>query len=396
MFTWLSTDGKIIFINRALRSFAFGFISIIIGIYLKEIGVNSLLIGLLLSASLLGGALFTLVVGHFAPAYGIKKMFLVSLLVSLIGIVIFIITQNYIFLILASLIAFMSPSGRELGPFLSLEQAYLPSAVSGKNRAKAFSYFNIVGGLSGSLGALLGALPLFLQKNLGLGAIMSYKALFILYLILNLVAFFLYLRLSEIKFEQTKVKMSDESRKKVTKLALLFGIDSFAGGMILNSIIALWFHTKFNMPLSVLSPLFFAAGLLEVFSFYLSGKLAEKIGLLKTMVFTHIPSNLFLIFIPFMPTFPLAALAYFLRQGLSEMDIPARQAYVVSVVSAEERSRAASITNVSKIVASSISPPIASRILLSAVSPFILAGVLKIFYDLTLYHNFKHAKLLEE
>lgn len=396
MFTWLSTDGKIIFINRALRSFAFGFISIVIGIYLKEIGINSLLIGLFLSASLLGGAVFTLVVGHFAPAYGIKKMFLVSLLVSLIGISVFILTQNYIFLIIASLIAFMSPSGRELGPFLSLEQAYLPSAVSSGNRTKAFSYFNIVGDLSGSFGTLLGALPIFLQRNLAFGTITSYKALFIVYLLVNLVVLFLYMRLSEVKFEQTRVKMSDESRKKVTKLSLLFGIDSFAGGMILDSIIALWFHTKFNVSLSVLAPIFFVAGLLEVFSFYLSGKLAQKIGLLRTMVFTHIPSSLFLIFIPFMPTFPLAAVLYLLRQGLSEMDIPARQAYVVSVVKPEERAQAASLTNVAKIVSSSISPPIAGKILLSVFSPFIAAGMLKIIYDITLYYNFKHVKPLED
>lgn len=394
MFSWLSRDGKIIFINRALRSFAFGFISIVIGIYLKEIGVNSLLIGLFLSASLLGGAIFTLLVGHFAPIHGIRKMFLVSLFISLVGISVFILTQNYVFLIIASLIAFMSPSGRELGPFLSLEQAYLPSAVSNKNRTKAFSYFNIVGDLSGSFGTLLGALPLFLQRNLSLGTIASYKTLFILYFLINLVVFFLYLRLSEVKFEQTRIRMLDESKKKVTKLSLLFGIDSFAGGMILDSIIALWFHTKFNVPLSVLAPVFFAAGLLEVFSFYISGKLAQKIGLLKTMVFTHIPSSLFLIFIPFMPSFPLAAMLFLLRQGLSEMDIPARQAYVVSVVAPEERAQAASITNVAKIVSSSISPPIASKILLSTFSPFILAGILKIIYDLTLYYNFKHVKPL--
>lgn len=395
MFGWLSTDGKIIFINRALRSFAFGFISIVIGIYLKEIGVNSLLIGLFLSASILGGAIFTLLVGHFAPIHGIRKMFLVSLVISLIGISIFVLTQNYVFLILASFIAFMSPSGRELGPFLSLEQAYLPSAVSNKDRTKAFSYFNIIGDLSGSFGTLLGALPLFLQRNLSFGTITSYKALFIIYLLINLVALFLYTRLSEIRFEQTRVKMSDESKKKVTKLSLLFGIDSFAGGMILDSIIALWFHTKFNVPLSILAPIFFIAGLLEVFSFYISGKLAQKIGLLRTMVFTHVPSSLFLIFIPFMPSFPLAAMFFLLRQGLSEMDIPARQAYVVSVVAPEERAQAASITNVAKIVSSSISPPIAGKILLSALSPFIVAGMLKIIYDITLYYNFRHIKPLD-
>lgn len=390
MFKWLSKDGKIIFINRALRSFAFGFISIIIGIYLKEIGVNPFLIGVLLGASILGGAVFTLFVGRYASRYGIKKMFLLSLLVSLIGISIFILTSSYIFLILASLIAFMSPSGRELGPFLSLEQAYIPSTTGPQNRTKAFSYFNIVGDLAGSFGSLLGAVPVFLQASLGMERVFSFKVLFIFYLIINFVSFFLYLRLAEVKFRQPQISLSDRSKKIVTKLALLFSIDSFGGGLILDSIIALWFYSKFNTSLSILGPIFFVAGLLEVFSFYISGKLAQKIGLIKTMVFTHIPSNIFLIFIPFMPTFYLAAALYLLRQGLSEMDIPARQTYVVSVVNPEERSQATSITNVSKIVASSIGPPVASKLLLSIFSPFILAGALKIFYDLTFYFNFRN------
>lgn len=394
---WLSKDGKIILLTRMFRSFAFGFISIVIGIYLQEIGISSLVIGLLLSASILGGAVFTILTGHYAFVLGIKKMFLFSLVVSLIGISVFIFTENYIFLLIASLIAFISPSGRELGPFLSLEQAYLPSTVSARNRTKAFSFLSMVSHLAASLGALIGFMPSYLQNNFGLEKVLSYKMVFAFYFILNLFALLLYTRISDIKFEEKNIELSKRTKKIVAKLSLLFSVDSFAGGFVVGSIISLWFHTKFNVPLSTISIMFFIAGLLETLSFYLSGKLAEKIGLINTMVFTHIPGSICLILMSFMPTFYLAGLFYMLRQLLSEMDIPARQSYVVSVVSPEERPQAASITSVARLVSSSISPAIAGKILLLPfLSPFVIAGTLKIFYDLTLFFSFKHIKPNEE
>lgn len=395
MLTWLSKDGKIIFFTRAIRSFAFGFISIIIGIYLKEIGLSASSIGILLSVSILGGALFSILVSRYAVKYGLKTMFLLSSLVSLIGITLYILTNNYVILILASLIAFISPSGREMGPFLSLEQAYL--SFTSKNRARTFSFFNITSNLAITFGSLLGFLPSFLQNYSHMNIVTSFKTVFILYVLLNLIALFLYSRLSEIKFRQEHIKLSDKSKKIITRLSLLFSVDSFAGGFVISSIVSLWFHTKFNLALSIISVIFFVGNSIETVSYYLSGKLAERFGLINTMVFTHIPSSIFLILMPFMPNAYLASLFYFLRLSLSEMDIPARQAYVVSVVEPQERSQAASITTTAKLIASSISPSIATRVLLLPfLSPFVIAGVLKIIYDLSLFYSFKKIKPTEE
>ncbi|MBI2617557.1 MFS transporter [Candidatus Gottesmanbacteria bacterium] len=395
MLTWLSKDGKIIFASRAIRSFAFGFISIIIGIYLKEIGLSVSYIGILLSSSIFGGALFSILVGRYAAKHGLKTMFLLSSLVSLIGITFYILTNNYVILVLASLIAFISPSGREMGPFLSLEQAYL--SFTSKNRARTFSFFNITSNLAITFGSLLGFLPSTLQNYSHMNIVTSFKTVFILYLLLNLITLFLYSRISEVKFEQERIKLSDRSKKVITKLSLLFCVDSFAGGFVISSIISLWFHTKFNLALSTISVIFFVGNSIETVSYYLSGKLAERLGLINTMVFTHIPSSIFLILMSFMPSAYLASLFYFLRLSLSEMDIPARQAYVVSIVEPQERSQAASITTTAKLIASSISPSIATRVLLLPfLSPFVIAGALKIIYDLTLFYNFKKIKPTEE
>lgn len=395
MLTLLSKDGKIIFLNRAIRSFAFGFISIIIGVYLKELGLSASYIGILLSSSILGGALFSILVGRYAVMYGIKTMFLFSSLVSVVGIALYILTNNYAILIFASLVAFISPSGREIGPFLSLEQAYL--SFTSKNRARTFSFFNITSSLAITLGSLLGFLPSLLQNYSHISVAASFKTVFILYLLFNLIAFFLYSRLSDIKFEQKKIKLSDKSKGIIIKLSLLFSIDSLGGGFVISSIVSLWFYTKFALALSTISIIFFVGNFIETVSYYLSGKLAERFGLINTMVFTHIPSSILLILIPFMPNAYLASLFYFLRLSLSEMDIPARQAYVVSIVEAQERSQAASITTTAKLIASSISPSIATRVLLLPfLSPFVIAGALKIIYDLTLFYNFKKTKLTED
>ncbi|HHT9119556.1 MAG TPA: MFS transporter [Candidatus Hypogeohydataceae bacterium YC41] len=394
---WISKDGKFLLLNRGIRSFGNGFLSVLLGIYFKELGFQPLAIGLLLSSAVLSGALFTLLVGWHAVTYGIKKMLLLSTFMSTAGLVIFILTENFFFLLLASLIGFISPSGRELGPLLSLEQAYLPFTASDERRTEAFSLWNIIATSSASLGALLASLPSFLQGHFSIEKILSFKFMFLLSLILNIVTLLLYTRIAEIKFAQKKVILSKQSKKIITKLSLLFAIDSFAGGLILTSIVSLWFYTKFHASLVTISYIFLAAGLLEALSFYLSGKLAKKFGLINTMVFTHIPSSIFLILIPFSPTFTLAAALYLMRQLLSEMDIPARQSYVVAMVNPEEKPIATSTTNAAKIVASSFGPTLASKILLLTMfSPFVLSGTLKIIYDLLLYFNFRYLKPPEE
>ncbi len=244
MFDWLSPNGKILFLTRSIRAFSLGFLSIALSIYLHEIGVNSFFIGIILSASILGAALFTLLTGHFAPVFGIKKMFLASLCISLFGVAIFLFTNNSMFLILASLLAFISPSGREIGPLLSLEQAYVPTTVDYKNITKAFSYLNIVDDLSGSIGNLFVAIPFFLQTSFHFEKIISYRALFLFYIILNIIILFFYTKLSEVHIKRPRIQLSEETKKRVTKLAFLFSIDSFGGGLVLDSIISLWFHRK--------------------------------------------------------------------------------------------------------------------------------------------------------
>jgi MFS family permease len=392
---WVSKDGKIIFLNRGIRSFGYGFISVILGIYLSELGFQTTEIGLLLSAAIVGGAAFTLLMGRYAAEHGLKKMLLLSTLMGLVGVSIFLLTNNFLFLLAASFIGFVSPSGRELGPFLSLEQAYIPFTVSNKDRTKAFSFWNITATLSASFGALLGSLPLFLLQ-IGVDRLVSFKVMFLGYLLLNAVALLLYTRLKEITFKQNEARLSKKSSAAITKLSLLFAVDSIGGGLVITSIVSLWFYSTFNVPLTQLSILFFAAGLLEAISFYFSRKLAEKIGLINTMVFTHTPSSIFLMLIPFMPTFPLAAAMYLLRQLLSEMDVPVRQSYVVAIVKPEEKAIASSTTNVAKIIAQSLGPSLASILLATPLSPFVFAGVLKIAYDVSIYFGFRKLKPPEE
>lgn len=221
--------------------------------------------------------------------------------------------------------------------------------------------------------------------------------MFAFYLILNITALFLYSSISEVRFTREKITLTEKSKKIITKLSLLFAIDSLGGGFVITSILSLWFYSKFNAPLTTISEIFFAAGLLEALSYYLSGILAKKIGLVNTMVFTHIPSSMFLILIPFMPNFYLAVIMLLLRQLLSEMDVPSRQSYVVAMVSPEEKSIATSTTNVAKILASSVGPTIAGKVLLlTAFSPFVIGGTLKIIYDIILYFNFRNLKPPEE
>ncbi len=394
---WISKDGKVILINRGIRSFGYGFVSVLLGIYLTELGFKPFLVGILLSAAIAGGALFTIITGRYAVIYGLKKMLLFSISLSILGIAIFLITENFIFLLSGALIGFLSPSGRELGPFLSLEQAYLPFTVSDNNRTKAFSFWNIIATFSASSGALLGSLPLFLQGYFGIEKILSFRLMFAFYLILNITALLLYASISEVKFKREKITLTDKSRKIITKLSFLFAIDSLGGGFVITSILSLWFYSRFNVPLTAISAIFFAAGLLEALSYYLSEKLAKKIGLVNSMVFTHIPSSIFLMLIPFAPDFYLAVALLLLRQLLSEMDVPPRQSYVVAVVRHEEKAIATSATNLAKILASSIGPAVAGRVLfLTAFSPFVIGGSLKIIYDVILYFNFRNLKPPEE
>jgi len=407
-FRWLSKDGKLLLAARTLRTFAYGFLSVILAIYLKLVGFEDFYIGLILTATLVNSVIFTLIASFYADRVGRRKILIMyAALMSLSGLIFFL-TTNYIALIISALIGTINVTGTETGAFLSIEQAVLPQMVNDINkRNTVYALYNMVGTFAMSAGVLLSGLPQILAQQYGLNQIQSIRPLFLLYSIIGLAVLGIYYLISNkvevqtnsIRHKPLRKTLSPQSKQIVGKLSSLFALDSFAGGFVIQSIVSLWFFTKFGVDLTTLSYIFSVAGVLTAFSYLAAAKIADRIGLINTMVFTHIPSNILIILVAFAPTFPLAVALYLARMALSQMDVPTRQSYLVAVVKENERTAAAGITNISRNITQSISPSIAGYILqsLSILSaPFVLGGALKIVYDVALYFNFKSIKPPEE
>jgi MFS family permease len=409
-FQWISKDGRLLLTARILRTFAYGFLSIVISIYLKLIGFDVFLIGLILTSTLINSVIFTLVASFYADRTGRRKMLVIYAIMMAISGVIFFVTSNYIALIVAGLIGTINVTGTETGAFLSIEQAVLPQTVKdSKKRNTLFAFYNMVGTFAMSAGVLVSGLPGIIQHQFGLNQIDSIRLLFLAYSILGIGVLGIYLSLSKrVEIMQRRgggenqdekripkpltQTLSPASKKIVAKLSGLFAIDSFGGGFVIQSIVSLWFFTKFGADLTLLSYIFSIAGVLTAFSFLASAKIADRIGLINTMVFTHLPSNILLILVAFSPTLPIAIAFYLARMALSQMDVPTRQSYIVAVVKEDERTAAAGITNISRNITQAISPSIAGSILQSVsllFAPFLLGGLIKIVYDIALYLQFK-------
>jgi MFS family permease len=409
-FQWISKDGRLLLTARILRTFAYGFLSIVISIYLKLIGFDVFLIGLILTSTLINSVIFTLVASFYADRIGRRKMLVIYAIMMAISGVIFFVTSNYIALIVAGLIGTINVTGTETGAFLSIEQAVLPQTVKdSKKRNTLFAFYNMVGTFAMSAGVLVSGLPGIIQHQYGLNQIDSIRLLFLAYSILGIGVLGIYLSLSKrVELMQRRgggenqdekripkpltQTLSPASKKIVAKLSGLFAIDSFGGGFVIQSIVSLWFFTKFGADLTMLSYIFSIAGVLTAFSFLASAKIADRIGLINTMVFTHIPSNILIILVAFSPTLPIAIAFYLARMALSQMDVPTRQSYIVAVVKEDERTAAAGITNISRNITQAISPSIAGSILQSVsllFAPFLLGGLIKIVYDIALYLQFK-------
>ncbi|MFL6339524.1 MAG: MFS transporter [Nitrososphaeraceae archaeon] len=406
-FRWLSKDGKLLLVARILRTFAYGFLSVILAIYLKLIGFNDLYIGFILTATLVNSVIFTLIASFYADRIGRRKvLILYSALMSVSGIVFFA-TSNYMALIISAFIGTVNVTGTETGAFLSVEQAMLPQTINHpKKRNTVYALYNMAGTFAMSGGVLLSGLPRIFELQYGLNQVQSIKPLFLFYSVVGIGVVGIYFLLSnKIEVESSnnidtikrpkkplRQTLSPKSKEIVGKLSGLFAIDSFAGGFVIQSIVSFWFFTRFGVELNTLSYIFSVAGVLTAFSFVVAAKLADKIGLINTMVFTHIPSNILIILVAFAPTLPLAIALYLVRMALSQMDVPTRQSYIVAVVKENERTAAAGITNISRNIAQTVSPSLAGYILqsLSFLSaPFVLGGVLKIVYDIALYLQFK-------
>ena len=398
-------DITLLFTTRIIRLFCYGFLSVILALYLSETGLTEKQIGLLFTLTLAGDAGISLWLTTSADRLGRKRTLLIGALLMLGAVVVFILTNNVIILMAAAIIGVISPSGNEIGPFLSVEQAGLTQLISNEKRTRVFAWYNMVGSFATATGALAGGwLAQILQGN-GWTQLESYRLVLMGYAIGGFLLLILFMRVSseiEITPSTLEVKRTlglHRSRNVVLKLSALFALDAFAGGLIVQSMIAYWFHVKFGVDSGVLGSIFFGANVLAGISALLAVPLAAKIGLINTMVFTHIPSNVLLMLVPWMPTLPLAIGLLLLRFSISQMDVPTRQSYTVAVVAPDERSAASGVTAIARSVGASLSPSLTGFLFsIPALSsaPLFLAGGLKIVYDLLLFREFRSIKPPEE
>ncbi len=402
-----SKDIPILFVTRSIRLFCYGFLSVVLALYLSQVGIGEKQIGLIFSLTLAGDAGISLWLTTSADRFGRRRTLLIGALLMIAAGVVFILTKNIYLLMIAAVIGVISPSGNEIGPFLSVEQAGLTQLIPDNLRTKVFAWYNLAGSFATATGALAGGwLSEFLQKE-GISTINSYRAVLVGYALGGAILLLLFLGVSSsIEIRRSPDQPAKQtilglhrSRAVVLRLSGLFAVDAFAGGLILQSMIAYWFHIRFAIDPGIIGSIFFGANILAGLSALLAGRLARKIGLINTMVFTHIPSNILLILVPLMPNLVIAIALLLLRFSISQMDVPTRQSYTMAVVDPDERSAASGVTTIARSIGASISPSL-TGIFLSVSGlisvPFFLSGGLKIIYDLLLYRSFKRIKPPEE
>ena len=407
----LTPDAWLLFATRFARLFAYGSLSVILVFYLLGLGLTEVQSGLVLTLTLAGDVVVSLLLTTRADRVGRRRMLVLGAILMAAAGLAFASTRNLFFLILAGTIGVISPSGNEVGPFLSIEQAALTHIVPATARTEIFAWYTLAGSLATALGALFGGLVTQALQQTSLSAVASYRAVVLVYAALGILLAFLFTRLSALvevgavpedivpAASVATVFGITRSRNVVLRLSSLFALDSFAGGFVVQSFAAYWFYLRFGVAPATLGAIFFWANVFAGISALVATRLAARIGLVRTMVFTHLPSNILLILVPLMPNLSLAVLLLLLRFSISQMDVPARQSYTMAVVPAAERSAAGGFTGVARTTGAAISPLFvgflfAKPSLINA--PFFLAGTLKITYDLLLYYSFRILRPPEE
>ncbi len=393
-------DAGLLLAARGLRAFGDGYVSLLLPYYLTLLGYGALEIGAIITATLLGSGLMTLGVGLVAHRFRQRTLLeLAALLMMATGIA-FIVTTGFWPLLVIAAVGTINPSTGDVSVFGPLEHAMLARAVDARQRTALFARYTLAGALIGALGALAAALPALGQQWLAMDARFAVQLMFVGYGVLGFLCLLLYRRLSP-QIEPHAAAPSTplgQSKRTVYTLAAVFSLDSFAGGFAVQSLLALWLFDRFQLSVVTAGSIFFWTGILSAFSQLAAVRLARRFGLINTMVFTHLPANIFLIMVPLMPNLPLALLFLMLRSALSQMDVPARTSYVMAVVTPGERAAAASVTAVPRSLAAAISPMFAGWLL--ALSPFgwplVICGGLKIVYDLTLLAMFRRMRPPEE
>ncbi len=399
----LTADGRLLFGTRCARLFAYGLLSVVLVLYLKSVGLSEARIGLLLTMTLLGDTVISLALTTTADRVGRRAMLVTGAALMMAAGAVFALTSDFWWLLAAATIGVISPTGGEVGPFLSIEQAALSQTAPDERRTDVFAWYNLVGLLATAAGALTAGAVTQLFQASGIGGASSYRPVILAYAVLGVVLGASFLRLSPAaeapvtarRRSRTSVPGSlfglHDSLRVVLRLSSLFALDSFGGGFVIQSIVAYWFFVRFAVAPATIGAIFFGANIVAALSALAAAWVARRIGLVNTMVFTHLPSNVLLILVPLMPNAWLAVLVLLLRFGISQMDVPTRQAYTMAVVGADERSAAAGVAGVARSLGAAVSPLLAG-VLVAAPAltsvPFFLAGGIKIVYDVLLYRRF--------
>ena len=392
------SDLHVLYAARGVRGLGDGFAVIILPAYLTAIGFGPFQIGIIATVALLGSSLLTLLVGFAAPRYDLRNLLMLGAALMVATGLAFPQFEHIAYVGLIAFVGTINPQTGDSGILVPLEHAMLARGVPDAERTRAFARYSLTGALATAAGALAAALPDVLVSA-GTNRIAAFQAMFYLYAALGVVGGALYRRLPHAKAEEAAPSTPlGPSRFVVYKLAALFSLDSFAGGFTVQSLMALWLFERFDLSLSAASLFFFWTSVLSAFSFPMAAWLARHIGLINTMVYTHIPSSIFLILAAFTDNLYLALGLLLVRSALAQMDVPARSSYVMAVVTPAERTAAASVTAVPRSLASAISPAFSGMMLGTPFLglPLVVCGVLKIVYDVALLYSFRHVKPPEE
>jgi MFS family permease len=410
-FKILTRDGYLLFFTRFMRLFAYGSLSVVLVFYLIGLGLNASQTGILLTLTLVGDTVISLYLTTRADRIGRRRMLIVGAILMAAAGFAFAWTSNLVLLIIAGTIGVISPSGNEVGPFLSIEQAALSHVVPDRSRTEVFAWYTLAGSVATAMGALFAGMITRVLEKTTMTPVGMYRVVVILYAVVGVLLAWLFFCLSsaaEVRSPEEASAMPKtiksffglgQSHRVVVKLSSLFALDSFAGGFVVQSFAAYWFYLRFGVNPATLGVIFFWANIFAGISALLAARLATRWGLINTMVVTHLPSNILLILVPLMPSLRLAVLVLLVRFSISQMDVPARQSYIMAVVSKEERSAAGGITGVARTMGAAVSPLFVGFMFArpSWINvPFFIAGTLKVLYDLLLYREFVAVQPPEE
>jgi hypothetical protein len=383
---------RLLLTARSLRAFADGYVAVLLSAYLLALGFGTFEVGFLSTVTLFGSALATLAVGRWGHRFELRRLLIAAAALMAVTGVGFAAFSTLWPLIIVALAGTMNPGGGDVSVFYPLEHTALAAAAPAESRTGAFARYSFIGSLFGAIGALGAATPEWLAARGGLAMLDALKLMFVLYGAIGVAVGVLYARFPDARSDAEKPAMPlGPSRAVVWKLAGLFSVDSFAGGFVINALLALWLFERFEVSLTAAGTFFFWTGLLSAGSQLAAAPIARRIGLINTMVFTHLPANLCLIGAAFAPTLEIALGLLLVRSALSQMDVPARGAYVMSVVTPLERPAAASFTAVPRSLASALSPSLAGAMFAAGAmaAPLVACGVLKSIYDVALFVMFR-------